>query len=62
MYIAPSSDHSLLTLNHPFKVILQKIEAGPDIWSENYALFKNSFKSTNTKPTMALKVKPWAFK
>ena len=46
MYIAPSSDHSLLTLNHPFKVILPKIEAGPDIWSENYmyALFKNSFK------------------
>ena len=40
MYIAPSSDHLLLILNVPFKVILRKLRLFSDVWSENIALFK----------------------
>ena len=42
MYVAPSSDHSLLTLNLPFKVNLRRFEVVrlfSDVWSENVALF-----------------------
>ena len=56
MYIAPSNDHSLLTLNLPFKVILRRRFWHCflyTVWSENYCctfpkIDENSFKSTNT--------------
>ena len=52
MYIAPSSDHSLLTPNLPFKVILREFEVV--FWCLEWEcctfqkIDENSFKSTNT--------------
>ena len=52
MYIVLSSDHQLLILNVPFKMILKKIEVV--FWCLEWELCKfrktdeNSFKSTNT--------------
>ena len=57
MYIAPSSDHSLLIPNLPFKVILRKFEVV--FWCLEWECCtfqktdENSFKSSNTY-TMAL--------
>ena len=45
MYIAPFSDHLLLTLNLPFKVILRMFEVFSDVWSENAAPFKRMTKN-----------------
>ena len=52
VYIASSSDHSLLTLNLPFKVILRKFEVVfwclEWEWWTFQKIYKNSFKLTNT--------------
>ena len=50
MYIAPSSDHSLLTLNLPFKVILYRdlrLFSASRVKILHFSK-ENSFKSTNT--------------
>ena len=51
MHIAPSSDHSLLTLNLPFNVILRKFEIVSRCleweWCTFQKIDENSFKSTN---------------
>ena len=44
MYIAPSSDHSLLTPNLPFKVVLRDLRLFSDVWSENATLFTDRCK------------------
>ena len=49
MYIAPSSGHSLLTLNMTLKVILRKFEV---FWCENYALFKKLMKLHSNPPIL----------
>ena len=38
MYIAPSSDRSLLNIILPFKIILMQSEVVSYVWSENAAL------------------------
>ena len=53
MYTAPSSDHSWLILNLPFKVVLRKIEGFfPDVWSENGALFERFMKIHSNPPIL----------
>ena len=54
MYIAPSSDHSMINLNLPFKVILRRFEVVSDVWSENAALFKRWMKSHSNPPITIL--------
>ena len=58
MYITPSSDHSLLTLKLPFKVILRTFKVVFWCLEWEWCTFKetdeNSFNSTNTISTMAL--------
>ena len=51
MYIALSSDHSLVTLTLPFKVILRKfLRLFSDVWIENAALFKRLMKIHSNPP------------
>ena len=50
MYVAPSSDCSLLILDLPFKVILRRVRLFFDIWSENAALSKRLMKIHSNPP------------
>ena len=52
MFIAPSSDHSLLTLNLSFKVILRKLRLCSNVWNENAADFKRLMKIHLNPPVL----------
>ena len=57
IYIAPSSDRSLLILNLSFNVIWRRFEVFSDVWSEMLHVQKinsNSFIFTNWYDIMAL--------
>ena len=50
MYIAPSSGHTLLDLNLPFKLILRRSEV--DVWSENNARFEGFMEIHSNPPIL----------